>query len=66
MPKQRNTRPTVFERAAEYEQQNPRLAETLKRYAVVMQTYQSALYALTGPQISISNSTVRLDQPRIW
>ena len=62
MPKQRNLQPTFFERASEYERQYPRIAETMTRYAVAMQTYQSALSALTGPRISISNSTVRLDQ----
>lgn len=65
MPKQRQSRQTLFDQFTDYERRYPRIADALSRYAVVMQTYQTALSSYTEPRISISNSTVRLDQPSI-
>jgi hypothetical protein len=64
VPKQRSPQPTFFEYAAAYEERYPHIAETMKRFTVVMETYQGALNARTGPRITIGNSTVRLDQSR--
>lgn len=61
MPKARSRRCTVQQQITAFEQQNPKLAEAMNLFGVTMAKYQDALYALNGPRVYQSNSTVKLD-----
>ena len=51
----------LHEKFAEFERQNPKVAEAMKLFGVSVEKYHGALHVMNAPRIYVSNSTTSKD-----
>ncbi len=55
---------SVDQRIADFEQQNPQVAETIRLFGMSLAQYQGVLNAMYAPRVITSTSSNPQDQPR--
>lgn len=52
----------IHQKFAEFERQNPKVAEAMRLLGVSVEKYQGVLHAMSAPRIYVSNSTTSKEQ----
>ena len=64
MPETENRENSLLQQLADFEQQNPKVAEAMELFGITLTKYQETLHALYSPHIYQSTSTVRTNNPK--
>ena len=52
----------IHQQIAEFERQNPKVAEAMRLFGLSVEKYQGVLHAMNAPRIYVSNSTTSKDR----